>query len=60
MFVPQHGVAILETEIELTDKQADKLKASLRLLGVEAEILPKGVTLAHFAMQDMCDDEDED
>lgn len=60
MFVPQHGVAILETEVELTDLQADKLKASLRLLGVEAEILPKGVTLAHFAMQDMCEDEDDD
>lgn len=59
MFVPQVGVAILETDHALTDKQSDKIKASLRLLGVEAEILPCGITLGAFVQTGMSEDDDD-
>ena len=59
MFVPQSGVAVLEVDHDLTHAKAERVKAELRAIGIEAVILPVGVTLSHVAQCGMDDEDDE-
>lgn len=59
MFVPQSGVAVLEVDHDLTHAKAERVKAELRAIGIEAVILPMGLSLAHVAMRGMDDEDDE-
>lgn len=59
MFVSQTGVAVLEVDHDLTHAKAERVKAELRAIGIEAVILPVGVTLSHVAQCGMDDEDDE-
>ena len=59
MFVPQSGVAVLEVDHDLTHAKSERVKAELRAIGIEAVILPVGVTLSHVAQCGMDDEDDE-
>ena len=60
MFVHQSGVAVLETDHELTNAKAERVKAELRAIGIEAVILPVGMSLVHAAVQGMDDEGDDE
>lgn len=59
MFVSQTGVAVLETDYEMSDREHERILAQLQSIGIKGIILPMGVTLAHVAMQGMDDEDDE-
>ena len=59
MFVPQSGVAVIETDHDLTHAKAERVKADLRAIGIEAVILPMGLSLAHVAQCALDDEDDE-
>lgn len=58
MFVHQSGVAVLETDHELTNAKVERVKAELRAIGIEAVILPVGMSLVHAAVQGMPEDDE--
>lgn len=59
MFVRQTGVAVLETDHELTTREHERILAQLQGLGIKGMILPVGVTLAHVDQCGMDDEDDE-
>ena len=59
MFVSQNGVAVVETDHALTARESELVKADLRRIGIEAVILPVGLSLAHVAQCGMDDEDDE-
>ena len=56
MFRPQHGTAVIETDHELTPRDRERILADMQSVGLEAVILPVGVTLVHVAMAGMPDE----
>ena len=59
MFVSQTGVAVLETDHPLTDREHERILAQLQSIGIKGIILPMGVTLSHVAQSGMDDEDDE-
>ena len=56
---PQHGVAVLEADHALTDRERERILSQLQSIGIKGVILPMGVTLAHVAQCGMDGEDDE-
>ena len=59
MFVSQTGVAVIETDHDLTPREQERILAQLQGLGIKGMILPVGVSLAHVAQCGLDDEDDE-
>ena len=59
MFVNQTGVAVIETDHDLTPREQERILAQLQGLGIKGMILPVVVILSHVAQCGMGDEEDE-
>lgn len=56
---PQHGTAVVETDHALSEREHRRILADLRRIGIEAVILPVGLSLAHVAQYGLDDEDDE-
>ena len=51
--VQQTGSAILETDHELSPRETQRIQAQLQAIGIEAVILPMGVSVACMAEREI-------